>query len=87
VEVLFTHILVGEFRVEFYALACLCGCLMITKYVAAELLKLLIEINGNDHVDNETDLLLIIFIALCLFEIFLAHFDESLAEEFHLMKL
>jgi hypothetical protein len=78
-DVFLTHILVGECRVEFYVLGCLRGCLMIAKNVASELLKLLIEIFGNDHVDNETDLLLIIFITLCQFDSFLALFDKPLA--------
>ena len=78
-EVLLAQILVGECRNEFYVLACLNGCLMIAKNVATKLLKLFIEIFGNDHVDNETDLLLIILIALCLFDSFLAFFDQPLA--------
>ena len=86
-DVFLTHILVGECRVEFYVLGCLRGCLMIAKNVASELLKLLIEIFGNDHVDDETDLLLIIFITFCQFYGFLALFDQPLAEELYLMKL
>lgn len=78
-DVLLTQILISERMLVFNVRSCLCGCLMIAKNVAAELLKLLIEIFGNDHIDNETNLLLIIFIALCLFDSFLAFFDQPLA--------
>ena len=86
-EVLLAQILVGECRVQFFVVACFIGCLKITKSVAAELLKLLIEIVGKDKVDDETDLLQNIFISLCLFHSLLAFFDKLLAEEVRFLTL
>ena len=86
-EVLLAQILVGKCRVQFFVVTCLIGCLEITESVAAELLKLLIEIVGKDDVDDETDLLKNIFIPLCLFDSLLAFFDQLLAEEVGLLTL
>jgi hypothetical protein len=86
-EVFLAQILVGKCRVQFFIVTCLIGCLEITESVAAELLKLLIEIIGKDNVDDETDLLKNIFIPLCLFDSLLAFFDQLLAEEVGLLTL
>ena len=86
-EVFLAQILVGKCRVQFFIVTCLIGCLEITESVAAELLKLLIEIVGKDNVDDETDLLKNIFISLCLFDSLLAFFDQLLPEEVGLLTL
>ena len=72
---------------QFFVVTCLIGCLEITESIPAELLKLLIEIVGKDNVDDETDLLKYIFIALCLFDSPLALFDQLLGKEVGLLTL
>ena len=86
-QVLLAQILVGKCRVQLFVVTWLSGRLKIPESVAAELRKLLLEIVGQDHVDDETDLLKNIFVALCLFDSLLAFFDQLLPEKVGLLTL
>ena len=72
---------------QLFIVTWLSGRLKIPESVAAELRKLLLEIVGKDHVDDETDLLKNIFVALCLFDSLLAFFDQLLPEKVGLLTL
>jgi len=73
--------------VQLFVVTWLIGRLKIPESVAAELRKLLLEIVGKDHIDDETDLLKNIFVTLCLFDSLLAFLDQLLAEEVGLLPL
>ena len=80
-EVLLAQILVGKCRVQLFVVTWFSGRLKVPESVAAELRKLLLEIVGQDHVDDETDLLKNIFVTPCLFDSPLAFLDQLLAEK------
>ena len=75
---------------QYFVVTCFIGCLDITESVASELIKLHTEIFGKDSVYDETNPQKNIFIALvlvCLFESFLAFFDQILAKKVGLLTL
>jgi hypothetical protein len=86
-EVLLAQILVGKCRVQLFVVTWFSGRLKVPESVAAELRKLLLEIVGQDHVDDETDLLKNIFVTPCLFDSPFAFLDQLLAEKVGLLTL